>query len=106
MIEDLLQHLKLGISWLSLDQVNVDLIFHLGAGNFIIDSGIMQGHPLLGFILGDAQVFPDNLRQRITGGAEDGDLVSGGHGTAVAGIAAYGDLGDCINRRVFNPKFD
>ncbi len=64
----------------------------------------MQGHPLLGFILGDAQVFPDNLRQRITGGAEDGDSVSGGHGTAVAGIAAYGDLGDCINRRVFNPK--
>lgn len=93
------------VSRLSLDQINIDSnISNDSPGILIIDSGIMQGHPLLGFILGDAQVFPDSLRQRIVGGAEDGDTVSGGHGTAVAGIAAYGDLGNCINNRVFNPQ--
>ena len=90
---------------LSLDQLE---IINNAPGNspgiLIIDSGIMQGHPLLGPIIGDAQVFPDTLRQRIIGGPEDGDLVTGGHGTAVAGIAAYGDFNNCINQRSFNSK--
>jgi hypothetical protein len=58
-------------------------------GVLVIDSGVMQRHPLLGPVIGDAQVFPDALRERIRGGAEDGDETTGGHGTAVSGIAAY-----------------
>lgn len=64
----------------------------------IIDSGVMQRHPLLGRALGDAQVFPDRQRERVAGGAEDGDERTGGHGTAVAGIAVHSDVGDCIAR--------
>ena len=63
----------------------------------------MQGHPALGPVLGDAQVFPDRLRSRVTGGAEDGDVRNGGHGTAVAGIAVYSDVGRCIEERSFVP---
>ena len=74
------------------------------AGVLIIDSGVMQGHPLLGPALGDAQVFPDSLRNRIKGGAEDGDERTGGHGTAVAGIAIYNDVGECIGKKSFIPS--
>lgn len=70
-------------------------------GVLVVDSGVMQRHPLLGPALGDAQVFPDALRQRIIGGAEDGDERQGGHGTAVAGIAVYNDVGQCIGERRF-----
>jgi subtilisin family serine protease len=70
-------------------------------GVLILDSGVMQRHPLIGPALGDAQVFPDSLRERIRGGAEDGDEGSGGHGTAVAGIAIYSDVGKCIETRTF-----
>jgi hypothetical protein len=70
-------------------------------GVLVIDSGVVA-HPLLGAVLGDAQVFPDRLRERIVGGAGDGD-VAGGHGTAVCGIAVYGDLGECIASHSFVP---
>src|SRR5262245_13268637 len=72
-------------------------------GVLIIDSGVAGLHPLIGPALGDAQVFPERLREKITGGAEDGDERSGGHGTAVAGIAIYGDVGTCIAGRTFRP---
>jgi Subtilase family len=72
-------------------------------GVLVIDSGVMALHPLLGPALGDAQVFPDALRQRIQGGPEDGDRHDGGHGTAVAGIAVYSDVGACIEERLFVP---
>jgi len=69
-------------------------------GVLVIDSGVMQGHPVLAPAVRDAQVFPDRLRQRVLGGPEDGD--SGiGHGTAVAGIAVYNDVGECIAARSF-----
>jgi subtilisin family serine protease len=68
-------------------------------GVLIIDSGVAGQHPLIRPALGDAQVFPDRLREKITSGAEDGDEKSGGHGTAVAGIAIYGDVGECIASR-------
>jgi len=73
-------------------------------GVVVVDSGVMQSHPLLGPALGDAQVFPDRTTDRIHGGAEDGDEVSGGHGTAVAGIAVYSDVGKCIEARAFTPS--
>lgn len=70
-------------------------------GVVVIDSGVTQQHPVLRPCIADAQVFPDHLHERITGGAEDGDQATGGHGTSVAGIAAYNDIGECIARRVF-----
>ncbi len=72
-------------------------------GIVLVDSGIAQGHPLLAPVLGDAQVFPDRLGAQPMGGPEDGDQRTGGHGTAVAGIAAYGDVGHCIEDRSFDP---
>ncbi len=70
-------------------------------GILVIDSGITAMHPLLQPVVGDAQVFPDALKQRVKGGAEDGDERWGGHGTAVAGIAAYYDLGPGLESRRF-----
>lgn len=70
-------------------------------GILIIDSGVATRHPLLAATIGDAQVFPDRLRQHITGGPEDGDEKDGGHGTSVAGIAAYNDIGECLQTRQF-----
>lgn len=70
-------------------------------GVLVVDSGVMQRHPILGPALGDAQVFPGRMRERIIGGAEDGDEIFNGHGTAVAGIAAYNDIGQCIEQRNF-----
>ena len=68
------------------------------AGIVVVDSGVMQGHPLLAPIIGDAQSFvPGDDRP------EDVDEISGGHGTAVAGIAAYGDIGNRLKTRRFVP---
>jgi hypothetical protein len=73
-------------------------------GILVIDSGVMGNHPLIRPALGDAQVFPDLMGQRVRGGPEDGDEQSGGHGTGVCGIAIYGDLGECIESRSFVPQ--
>ncbi|RZN41482.1 MAG: S8 family peptidase [Methanophagales archaeon ANME-1-THS] len=64
------------------------------SGILIIDSGIMSGHPLLKTAIGDAQSYLDGKS------STDED----GHGTAVAGIALYGDLQKCIDERTFNPE--
>jgi hypothetical protein len=69
-------------------------------GILVVDSGVVT-HPLLAPVLGDAQVFPDRMRERISGGAGD---EAGGHGTAVCGIAVYGDLGECIASASFVPS--
>ena len=67
-------------------------------GIVVVDSGVMQGHPLLAPVIGDAQSFvADDDR------AEDVDETAGGHGTAVAGIAAYGDIGAGIRSGRFVP---
>jgi Subtilase family len=72
-------------------------------GVLVIDSGIQGGHPLIGAALGDAQVFPDKAGVLIKGEAEDGDVKTGGHGTAVSGIAVYGDVSKCVKERIFQP---
>jgi hypothetical protein len=72
-------------------------------GILVIDSGVMAGHPLLGAVLGDAQVFPDRRGKSGKLGPEDGDL-RGGHGTAVAGLALYGDVGLCLTENQFVPQ--
>ena len=68
-------------------------------GILVVDSGVMQGHPLLAPIMGDAQSFVAGDER-----AEDVDANTGGHGTAVAGIAAYGDIGTGIRSRAFWPN--
>lgn len=60
------------------------------AGVLIIDSGITANHPMLAPAVGDAQVFPEELGQVDGLGPADGDQRLGGHGTAVAGFAAWG----------------
>jgi hypothetical protein len=72
-------------------------------GILVVDSGLMQGHPLLRDVVGEARVFPDGAAT-LGGGSEDADTTTPGHGTAVAGIAVYNDVGLCINRRQFVPS--
>src|SRR5262249_22263988 len=72
-------------------------------GVLIIDSGVAGVHPLVCSALCGAQVFPDPLREKITGGAGGCDEEKGGDGTAVAGIAVYGDVGACVTSRTFRP---
>ena len=60
-------------------------------GIVVIDSGIQSGHPLLSSTIGESEVFLSNI-QKATNGEQD----SSGHGTAVSGIAAYGDIEKCI----------
>lgn len=62
-------------------------------GILIIDSGIMSGHPLLKTAIGDAQSYLDGKSP----------IDEDGHGTAVAGIALYGDLQN-FEEMEFNPK--
>ena len=60
----------------------------------VIDSGVNASHPLLAPAIGDTDVFPAALGS--------GDDVHG-HGTMVAGIALYGRVESCIQRRSFTP---
>lgn len=96
------------VAGLDLSQLSLPIAEEISLENLvgivIVDSGVMQGHPALGPVLGDAQVFPDRLGTGIAGGAEDGDERNGGHGTAVAGIAVYSDVGSCIEERSFVPR--
>lgn len=62
-------------------------------GILIIDSGIMSGHPLLRIAIGDAQSYLDGKSP----------IDEDGHGTAVAGIALYGDLQN-FEEMEFNPE--
>ncbi len=61
----------------------------------IIDSGIISNHPLLEKCIGGEANFQ-------TGELAVQDTV--GHGTAMAGCAAYGDIEKAISEKVFNPS--
>ena len=74
------------------------------AGVLVIDSGVQRGHPLIGPALGDADVFPDLEHKWVTGEPDDGDTLTGGHGTGVSGIAIYGDVAECIKNKLFQPQ--
>jgi hypothetical protein len=62
----------------------------------IIDSGVMQGHPLLGPAIGDSACFPAEL-----GDTSDVE----GHGTKVAGLALYGDVLKLVRAGAFKPEY-
>jgi subtilisin family serine protease len=63
------------------------------AGILIIDSGIVANHPILGWAVGDEKNY-QNVEKEVQ------DTV--GHGTAVAGLAAFGDIEKCLENREFN----
>jgi|GEM_PF-344486 len=63
-------------------------------GVLIIDSGIISNHPLLEKCVGGEENYQN-------GEVATHDTV--GHGTAVAGNAAYGDIEKCIEEKIFNP---
>lgn len=73
-------------------------------GVLVIDSGVQGGHPLIGPALGEAEVFPDRENRVVTGGPEDGDTLTPGHGTAVSGIALYSNVNQCIQEMTFQPE--
>ena len=64
-------------------------------GVAVLDSGLAAAHPLIGPAVGEATTVP-----RALGDASDGH----GHGTMVAGLALYGDVGRCIQLRSFVPR--
>lgn len=61
----------------------------------ILDSGINGNHPLLKSAMGESASFVD----------EEGDADEAGHGTAVAGVALYGDLEACNSSNFWRPEF-
>lgn len=65
------------------------------AGILIIDSGIVSNHPMLEKCVGGEENFQ-------SGETAVHDTV--GHGTAVAGCAAYGDIADALEQKTFTPS--
>lgn len=61
----------------------------------ILDSGINENHPLLKSAMGESASFVD----------EEGDADEAGHGTAVAGVALYGDVEACNSANFWRPEF-
>jgi len=61
----------------------------------ILDSGINTNHPLLRSAMGESQSF-------IT---DQDEFDEAGHGTAVAGIALYGDIEACDRSNFWRPEF-
>jgi len=64
-------------------------------GILIIDSGIVSNHPMLEKCIGGEENFQ-------TGETQTQDTV--GHGTAVAGCAVYGDIGQALKDKQFTPE--
>lgn len=67
----------------------------------VVDSGILEGHPLLEpAILADrSRSFPAALGSPVPASPAG----AAGHGTQVAGIALYGDVGACVLAKKFKP---
>lgn len=65
------------------------------AGILVIDSGILSNHPMLENCVGAEENFQ-------SGETKLQDTV--GHGTAVAGCAAYGDIDNCLKIKNFTPE--
>ncbi|TVM00849.1 MAG: hypothetical protein CV087_12645 [Candidatus Brocadia sp. WS118] len=70
-------------------------------GILVMDSGIVSNHPLLEKAVGDEKAIVTRHSSKIE---EDKPTDDVGHGTKVAGIALYGDVKECIDRKNFNPE--
>jgi len=64
-------------------------------GILVIDSGIVSNHPMLEKCIGGEENFQSGER-------ETHDTI--GHGTAVAGCAAYGDIAESLIKKEFTPS--
>jgi hypothetical protein len=64
-------------------------------GILIIDSGIVSNHPMMEMCVGGEENFQSG---------EDATQDTVGHGTAVAGCAVYGDVGEALAQKVFTPS--
>lgn len=70
-------------------------------GILVIDSGIRSNHPLLRNAVGNAIAIPRVSNPSIL---DDDPSDEVGHGTEVSGIAAYGDLQECLEDKTFKPE--
>jgi len=88
---------------LKLDQVpEVAAPAGTAAAVCVIDSGIIEGHPLLepAIIADKSRSFPNDLGPPVP----PPPVRAAGHGTQVAGLALYGDVASCAHARSFQPK--
>ena len=69
-------------------------------GILIVDSGI-RGHPLLEGAIADQNILLSRAEKAEKKSSVDDDT---GHGTAVAGIALYGDVRKCMETGTFDPQ--
>jgi hypothetical protein len=67
----------------------------------VVDSGILEGHPLLeAAVLADrSRSFPESLGKPIP----SAPVGAAAHGTQVAGVALYGDVGAAVIAKSFTP---
>ena len=61
----------------------------------VIDSGVVSGHPMLRGVVIAAESFESG---------EESESDQSGHGTLVAGIVAYGDVRECVNKQQWQPR--
>jgi subtilisin family serine protease len=80
---------------IDISEIEINAPSKNAAGILVIDSGIISNHPMLEKCVGGEENFQE-------GESELHDTV--GHGTAVAGCAAYGDIEKCIEEKTFNPS--
>ncbi|MDO9213419.1 MAG: S8 family peptidase [Methylococcales bacterium] len=78
-----------------IDNIEINSPDENAVGILIIDSGIISNHPMLEKCVGGEENFQ-------TGENATQDTV--GHGTAVAGCAAYGDIESCLKNKEFIPS--
>lgn len=84
------EYQNIDISTLTLDPPDDN-----AAGILIIDSGVISNHPMLEKCIGGEENFQ-------SGEIHTQDTV--GHGTAIAGCAAYGNVEKCIEEKTFKPS--
>jgi len=80
------------------DDVSISPLRKDAVGVLVVDSGVAALHPLITPVLGDAQNFP-----AFTPPSPHGPNDEHGHGTAVAAIAIYGDIVECLRSKTFKP---
>ncbi|MGJ3494946.1 S8 family peptidase [Piscirickettsia salmonis] len=89
-----------GISYQQLNRDINEIPAHIPAPNIkaaricILDSGINTNHPLLKSSIAESKSFV----------AHEGEFDEAGHGTAVAGIALYGDVEKCNESNFWQPQ--
>lgn len=67
----------------------------------IIDSGIVEGHPMLADTIASARskAYPATLGQPVPAAGTQ----AARHGTGVAGVTLYGDIARCVTSKTFEP---